>query len=66
MFDILVILFLIFMFLIYKNIKDNNLKYTNFYLFILFLIYILSCSYLYKFIDILQLNDVTNIIFKTC
>lgn len=44
-FDILFILFIIFEFLIYKNIKDNNTKYSNFYLLILFLIYFLSLCY---------------------
>lgn len=46
--DLLFILFIVFCFLIYKNIKDVNLKYTNFYILILFLIYMLSISYLYN------------------
>lgn len=45
MFDLLFILFIVFCFLIYKNIKDINLKYTNFYILILFLIYVLSIGY---------------------
>ena len=48
--DLLFILFIVFCFLIYKNIKDVNLKYTNFYILILFLIYFLSIGYLYSFI----------------
>lgn len=50
--DLLFILFIVFCFLIYKNVKDRNLKYTNFYILILFLIYILSIAYLYNLIDI--------------
>lgn len=44
MLDLFFILFIVFSFLIYKNIKDNNLKYTNFYILILFLLYILSLA----------------------
>lgn len=50
MFDLLFILFIVFCFLIYKNVKDNKFKYTNFYLLILFLIYFLSIGYLYSII----------------
>lgn len=46
MFDLLFILFITFCFVIYKNVKDVNLKYTNFYILILFLLYVLSVGYL--------------------
>lgn len=46
--DILFILFIVFCFLIFKNVKDNNLKYTNFYLLALFIIYLFSLTYIYN------------------
>lgn len=50
MLDLLFILFIVFCFLIYKNIKDTEFKYINFYLLILFLIYFSSIGYLYSLI----------------